>query len=262
MREQAKLNQAWGAIRVALQCAFTFYEIKNLAGLAGLDVTLFASLVQRSEGGASKGQLLTELDNEIAQLDDDRKSKALTYFAESVVNKIPDHADRLNDDLQRLGWQFESGRLVPVELLDINDLTDLPHVVRDDLIKAATRLRDDDLDGALTAACAAVDSATNAVLPEQKRGHKSDAGFQKRVGMALKEKDTFNHISEELVSLGWDKSDADRLNENLRGALNQGAFVMQSLRSRMSDVHGSKRVFGPLVFDSIKWAELIVRMLK
>jgi len=262
MHEQAKLNQAWGAIRVTVRNVFSFYEIKEIAGLAGLDVTRLASLVQKAEGGSSKGELLTALDGEVDKLDDEQKIVFLTYFAERVVSQHPDHADGLSNDLQRLGWQFGSGKLVPIELPDLSELTELPDAVRDDLIKAATRLRDGDLGGALTAACAAVDSAANAVIPEEKRGHKSKAGFQSRVVMALKEKETFNHISEELVSLGWEKSEAAKLAQNLRGALNHGAFVMQSLRAKMSDAHGSKRVLGPLVFDSIKWAALIVRMLK
>lgn len=52
------------------------------------------------------------------------------------------------------------------------------------------------------------------------------------------------------------------LAHNLRGALNQGAYVMQTLRSRMGDVHGSKPVLKPLVFDSLKWAALLVRVMK
>jgi len=49
--------------------------------------------------------------------------------------------------------------------------------------------------------------------------------------------------------------------DNLRGALNQGAYVLQKLRSDMGDVHGSKPVVEGLVYDSIKWASLIVRLL-
>jgi len=37
---------------------------------------------------------------------------------------------------------------------------------------------------------------------------------------------------------------------------------MQALRSRMGDVHGTKPILKPLVCDSIKWAELIVRILR
>ena len=73
MHEQAKLNQAWGAIRVTVRNVFSFYEIKEIAGLAGLDVTRLASLVQKAEGGSSKGELLTALDGEVDKLDDEQK---------------------------------------------------------------------------------------------------------------------------------------------------------------------------------------------
>ena len=46
MIEETTLNQAWGAVRVVLPEAFTFYEIKDVAGLAGLDITRLAGLGQ------------------------------------------------------------------------------------------------------------------------------------------------------------------------------------------------------------------------
>jgi len=65
-----------------------------------------------------------------------------------------------------------------------------------------------------------------------------------------------------LIELGWNERDACRLFHNLKGSLNQGANVLQTLRSNISDAHGSKKVFEPIVFDLIKWASLILRMLK
>ena len=62
--------------------------------------------------------------------------------------------------------------------------------------------------------------------------------------------------------MGWSTADAKLFSNNLRGALNQGAFVMQALRSRMSDAYGSKPVLNPLVYDALKWAALIIRMLQ
>lgn len=44
--------------------------------------------------------------------------------------------------------------------------------------------------------------------------------------------------------------------------ISQGAYVMQSLRSRMGDVHGTKPILKPLVFDFLKWAELMLRASK
>ena len=82
------------------------------------------------------------------------------------------------------------------------------------------------------------------------------------VDIGWRARNTISNITRELMDLGWEKDDADRLSSNLQGSLNQGAYVMQALRSEMSDVHGSKHVANSLVFDSLKWAALIVRMLK
>ena len=245
-----------------LKDAFSFCEIKDVVGLAGIDVTRLARLEQKAGGGASKGQLMTALDREIAQLDHAEKSRVLNHLAEEVVRQRPYQSESLYDYLERLGWQFSDGKLVPIDVFDIAELADLPDVSKTDLLKAAARLRDGDLSGALAAACAAVDSATNAVYAEHGLGSPSNDGFQTRCANALKAKRTISGLTGELSALGWKEADADKLSKNLLGALNQGAYVMQTLRSRMSDVHGSKRVLNPLVFDSLKWATLIVRMLK
>lgn len=262
MVEQPTLNQAWGAIRVVLRDAFTFYDIKEIAGLAGIDVTRFALLVQRASGGASKSQLISALDAEIGGLEAATKFRVLTHIAEELLRQQPDQASRLDEYLERLGWQFEDGRLIPVELFDVAELDELPGAARTDLVTAAARLRDGDLDGALASACAAVDSATSAVLAEREPQLQATDGFQARYATALKERNTLSETCDQLVSLGWEEADATKLMHNLHGALNQGAFVMQSLRSKMSDVHGAKRVLKPLIFDSLKWAALILRMLK
>ena len=256
------MNQAWGAVRVVLKDAFSFYEIKDVAGLAGIDVTRLARLEEKAGGGASKGQLMTALDREIAQLDHAEKSRVLNHLAEEVVRQRPYQSECLEDYLERLGWQFADGKLVPIDVFDIAELADLPDVSKTDLLKAAGRLRDGDLSGALAAACAAVDSATNAAYADHGLGPPSNDSFQTRCANALKAKRTISGLTGELSALGWKETDADKLSKNLQGALNQGAYVMQTFRSRMSDVHGSKRVLNPLVFDSLKWAALIVRMLK
>lgn len=69
-------------------------------------------------------------------------------------------------------------------------------------------------------------------------------------------------IEVDWVALGWEQVKAHQLIENLRGSLNQAAYVMQELRSRMGDVHGTKPTLRPLVFDSLRWATVIVRMFR
>jgi hypothetical protein len=65
-----------------------------------------------------------------------------------------------------------------------------------------------------------------------------------------------------LDSLGWTSKDANMLSKNLEGALNQAAFVMQMLRSRMSDAHGEQPVLESVVFDSLKLASVLVALMK
>ena len=262
MVEKTTLNQAWAALSVVLRHEFTFYDIKEVVGLAGLDVTRLASLVQRAGVGTSKGQLITALDREIGSLDDATKRHVLTHIAEEIVARRPDQRKCLDDLLERMGWQYLRGRLIPSELFDVSDLAELPEAAKTDLVKAVTRLRDGDLDGSLAAACAAVDSASNAVSAEGRITAQPRDGLQARFKTALATRGTMDRLERELREMGWEKDDSARLAKNLHGALNHGALVMQTLRSRMSDVHGSKRVLRPLVFDSVKWAELMVRMLK
>ena len=256
-----KLNQAWSALAAVLKEAYSFYGIKEVMGLAGLDVTRLAHLVQRS-GGATKGELITALDGEIGSLDNVTKQHVLNHLAETIVTQRPYEIEQLQSYLDRLGWQLVDGRLIPIELFDVDELAELPQVARKDIAKAASRLRDGDLGGALAAACGAVDSSTAEVYCEYGLGPPKNDSFQQRCSKALKAKGVIEEVQTELTSIGWQASNTDMLANNLKGALNQSAYVMQTLRSEMSDVHGSQQVVSALVFDSLKWAALLVRMLK
>ena len=132
------MNQAWVALRVVLGNQFTFYDIKEVVGLAGLDVTRLAPLVQRSGVGTSKGQLITALDREIGLLDEITKRRVLTRLAEEIVTRRPDQRSCLDDLLERMGWQFVRGRLIPSELFDVSDLTELPEPAKTDLVRRFT----------------------------------------------------------------------------------------------------------------------------
>lgn len=237
---------------MVLRDAFTFYDIKEIMGLAGLDVTRLARLEQRPVGGASKGQLITALDGKVGNLETAAKRRLLNRVAEEVVSRQPDKIQQLQAYLDRLGWQLVEGRLIPIELFDVDELAELPQAAREDLAKAASRLRDGDLGEALAAACGAVDSSIAAVYDEYSLGPPNNDRFQVRCAKALKAKGMVEEVRRELTGIGWEASSINKLAHNLRGALNQGAYVMQALRSGMSDVHGSKRVVPALVFDSLK----------
>lgn len=257
----SQVNIAWNAVRSVLENHFSFYTIKEIVGLAGLDVTSLSHLEQKSGGGATKGQLMTGIDKGLAQLDADNKKHVLNILIEEIIQRKADLEEKLERYLDRLGWQITDGNVIPIEIIDKTDLAEFPHQARADLIKAATRFRDGDLSGSLSSACAAVDSVTADIYAKHSLGDAAAASFQERCKVAIKHTGVLTRMIGELQSLGWDEKHIKPLSNNFEGALNQAANVMQTLRSKMSDVHGTKPVLRPMVFDSVKWAEILVRVM-
>ena len=72
-----------------------------------------------------------------------------------MLRRQPQVEPNLRESLERLGWTLHEGNLVEVAVFDISDLPELPPDAHGDLLKAATRLRDGDLSGAVSAASAA-----------------------------------------------------------------------------------------------------------
>jgi hypothetical protein len=252
--------RAWPAIRACLQ-DFSFYDIKEVAGLAGFDVTATAQLVQKAQGGATKGQLMSAIDAQVAQMDSLIRKHFLTILIEEILRRRPDAQDKLSEYLSRLGWSFVNQTLIPLAVFDFSILADTPDESHRDLLKAAQRLRDGDLGGAISAACGAVDAATSKVYEDLVLGDPTKASFQERCRKATVAKGVLTELDRQLEALGWLQADVAPFKKNLEGALNQGAYVMQTLRSRMGDVHGTKPILRSLVFDCLRWAELLVGSL-
>ena len=60
----------WGPIRSSLTDNFSFGDIKKIAGYADIDMSQLAHLEQKSShGGASKSQLLSEIDKQVGEMD-------------------------------------------------------------------------------------------------------------------------------------------------------------------------------------------------
>jgi hypothetical protein len=255
------INSAWSAASAVLKNNFSFYDIKEIVGLAGFDSTQISHLVQRSGSSVSKGQLITEIEQKLSQYDEESKRHFLNIIIEEMLERNNTIEQQLEKYLSRLGWQAIDGAVIPIQILDRKDLKELDKVSREDLVKSAKRYRDGDLGGALSAACAAVDSITGKIYKKKKLGKIGDASFQERCKVALNSVGVFKAISNELKDIEWKDSGIVPFSKNFEGALNQASYVMQSLRANMSDVHGTKPVLKPIVFDSIKWAQIIVRLL-
>jgi len=241
----------------------SFSTIKDVVAVAGLDVTSLAHLTQHGKRPAAKGALMDGIDGLYGQLAPERKELFIRTVAEEGVRRSPTMEADLDTSLRRLGWQFLEGRLLPVEILDRIDVDAVPEAARHDLAKAAARFRDGDLTGALSAACSAVDSACANVYNSKQLGDRAKAeSFQEKVSRSLQAQGALDTLEDSLRTLDWMPEEALQLRRNLQQSLNQAAYVMQSLRSRMSDAHGSRPALEAVVFDSVRWATIITSFLK
>lgn len=269
------INSAWSAV-VPILRKFDFYDINNIVGLAGFDRKILNRLGYYENWGkqcTDTDQLVTEIENHFLGFADEIKQSFLNIVIEEILSGIYNLnsygrndkkklEERLQYCLNRLGWQVVDNKVLPIEILDLSDLNELDPSSREDLIKAATKFRDGDLSGAISSACAAVDSVTARVYQENNLGDVNKSkSFQERCNKSLKAIGVFEAIDQQLSGIQWKESNVIQFKENLKQSLSQAAYVMQTLRSDMSDVHGTKPVIKPLVFDSIKWSQIIVRLL-
>lgn len=251
----------WGPIRSSLTANFSFSDIKQIVGYADIDMSQLSHLEQKSQGGASKSQLLSAIDMQVGQMDANQTGVVASICCEEMLRRKPDLIDELERVLSRVGWKFSGTNLLPIEVFDISELKEIPEKAHEDIQKAASRLRDGDLSGSLSAACGALDSVTGAIYLEFELGDPESASFQERIKKSLNAIGAKENLKNELKDIGWDESDVNPLSNNLEGSLNQAAFVMQKLRSGMGDVHGTKPVISALIYDSIKWSLLMLRIL-
>lgn len=251
----------WGPIRSSLTANFSFGSIKEIVGYADIDMSQLSHLEQKSQGGASKSQLLSAIDSQIEQMDLDRLGVVASIVCEEMLRRNPDLINELEHVLSRVGWKFSGTDLLPIEIFDISELKEIPDNAHEDIQKAASRLRDGDLSGSLSASCGALDAVTGSIYEEFKLGDPNKASFQERIKKSLNAVGAKDNLQNDLRDIGWDESDINQLSSNLDGSLNQAAFVMQKLRSNMGDVHGTKPVVSALVYDSIKWSLLLLRIL-
>lgn len=240
---------------------FSFGDIKQIVGYANINMAQLAHLEQKSQGGATKSQLLSAIDAQIGAMNADAAGDVASICCEEMLRRKPDLISELERVLSRVGWAFSGKEIIPIEIFDITELKDIPDNAHQDILKAAIRLRDGDLSGSLSASCGALDSVTASIYEEFNLGNPNDASFQERVRKSIDAIKAKDKLIQELQEIGWPESDYKPLSSNLDGSLNQAAFVMQKLRSNMGDVHGTKPVVSALVYDSIKWSLLLLRVL-
>lgn len=265
------INSAWAAVAPILK-KFNFQDIKDIVGLADFKMEILKGLGIDNDNRCKPNSslLVSEIGDHFLGFTNKKKHHFLNTVIEEILsdryNSYSGRDDNLEERLQyclsRLGWQLIDNKVLPSEILNLSDLNELDTSAREDLVKAATKFRDGDLSGAISSACAAVDGATARVYKDKDLGDPNKSqSFQERCNKSLKAIGIFEAIDQQLIKIQWKEPDINQFKENLKKSLSQATYVMQALRSNMSDVHGTKPVIKPLVFDSIKWSQIIVRLL-
>ncbi|MDR4499446.1 MAG: hypothetical protein MRK02_16235 [Candidatus Scalindua sp.] len=131
------IDQAWNALRASLQNNFTFYDIKEIVGLAGFDLASISHLEQRAGGGALKGQLMSVIDRGLRDLDDEFFKRFIAIVVEEILKRRPDSRGTLDDNRSRLGWSLSGNSVIPIEIFDTSILPEIPSEFQHDLTKAA-----------------------------------------------------------------------------------------------------------------------------
>jgi hypothetical protein len=251
----------WGPIRSTLFSNFSFGDIKDIIGFSGIDMTQLAGIEQKAKGGASKSQLLSAIDHQIGRMSLNEAAKVASICCEEMLRRNESLIGDIDRVLRRVGWQFYEKQLIPIEIFDVSEINELPLESRQDLLKSATRLRDGDLGGALSSACAALDSTTTSIYLKFNIGDPREASFQEKIKKSLDALRITDKLDQELAALNWNPETINIFCQNLKGAFNQASYIMQQLRSNMGDVHGTKPVVAALVYDSLKWSALLLRIL-
>lgn len=255
-----EISRLYGALRSELN-KLSVQDIRNTAAAAGIDVSRITAKAEARSGLGSRAEVMPAVDRLFGQLSTEAQLTALRILAERLVTKNAELQADVQEILGRHGFQFIAGSFVPVGLLDSRESEFLPQS-SSELARATARLVEGDESGAITAACGAVDLATQALYLKHNLGNPGQASFQTKVNTALKVLGTFERLSAEYLAIGVGPKDADELIEHLRAATNHAAQALQILRRTMGDVHGSRPALRSTAYDAIKWASAICGLLE
>jgi hypothetical protein len=118
---------------------------------------------------------MTGIDRGLRELDEESFKRFIAVVTEEVLKRKPDLRESLEDNLSRLGWTLSGNAVIPITIYDTSVLPEIPTEAQHDLIKAAQRLHDGDLSGAISSACGTLDAVTSAIYSSAELGDPTKA---------------------------------------------------------------------------------------
>jgi len=254
-----KIGSAWSSIRGVIRNSFSFSDIKDLVGAAGLPIARLAHMQQKFRGGASKGQLMDAIDGLFSELHEDAQDRFVCGCITESLGRNHRIRPKLERVLSRVGWGLSGDEPFPQGLRVDLETADLSAPIQQSIANCLRRYRDGDASGAITAICGAVDLLTEHYYKECNLGNHRLASYQKRISSSLSTlEDEFKGV---LLSADLPEDEANLLWQNFKGAVNQAAYVLGSFRREYSDAHGFQDAPAQIVQRAIDTAVFIIRSL-
>ena len=252
-----RIGDAWGSIRGVIRESFSFSQIKDLVGEAGLPIHKLSHLQQSGPGYTSKGQLMDGVDGLFNNLDEDARDRFVVACVEDLLNRGDSFLEDLRTTLGRVGWGVTPDGVYPLRLQIELETFKLDDRIQDGIAKTLRRYRDGDFDGAVTSICGVVDAITESVYSQKSLGNHRADSYQEKVAKAFRALET--EYKTPLISLG--NGEKKRIWENHYRAVNQAGYVLGAFRREYSDVHGVQNAAPQLVQRAIDCAVFIVRSI-
>ncbi|MBD3337652.1 MAG: hypothetical protein GF353_01000 [Candidatus Lokiarchaeota archaeon] len=250
----------WGPVE-SLIFELNSDQIQDIISSSGLVVNWRLTQEQSYSHTTRKREFRQRINQEYLKLSPKDREQFILNVVKSLIKVNNGFKVRLNDYLENIGWLFVEDRLLKIDILDPEDLEFIPSFSKNDMTKASERIQTD-LSGSITSSCGAIESACSEIFKKHDLGDIGSASFQEKIKKSLAAINFFKRLKAELQNIGWNSSDAEKFCKNFESSINHISYVMQSLRSNMGDTHGSKPVINTLVFDTIKWATVILSILK
>jgi hypothetical protein len=202
------------------------------------------------------------IDRLFGELSPQAKITALHILAAELIATSPEVHAEVQNILGKHGFQFIDEAFVPVGVLDAREARYLPPTSASELARAISRLVEGDESGAITAACGAVDLATQDIYRRYNLGDPGTVAFQAKVNTVLSRLNVFDNMKQDFMALGISERDAAAITQHMRAGTNSAAQALQVLRRTMGDVHGSCPALHKTAYDAIKGAAAICGLLE
>jgi hypothetical protein len=222
-------------------------------------------------GGMDAGQLPAASDRSVlmpkvyrlfSELSHEAKVRAIPILAGQIFQSPQrrDDAQNLIHLLEQHGFQYVSGSVVPIGFLDERESRHLPQSAAVELSGAMDRLTREDLTGAITNACGAVDSTTTALM--NKHGLGTAEAFSAKVNTVVNRLGVFDDLRTEMETMGLRPEDARAIAADLHEVTKKSADALAAMRRTMGDVHGRKKTTVQMVYSAVKLASALCGFLE